>query len=284
MLPDRGVVRVVGEDAEKLLQGVITNDMALLARQPAIHAALLSPQGKMLFEFFVAREGSGFLLETATSQAAALAKRLSMYRLRAKATIADVSSLFATVVSWGTPNAAPPDERAISFVDPRLAELGTRMLMPVPGRATGSVAADAYHAHRVALGVPEGGKDYALGDAFPHEADLDQLHGVSFTKGCFIGQEVVSRMQNRGTVRKRVVPVTGEAPLTPGAEIAAGAAMIGTIGSVAGERGLALVRLDRAAEAKAKGQSLLAAGVAITLRKPRWATFELAPVVAPGTP
>ncbi len=233
MLPDRGLVRVAGEDAEKLLQGVITNDMALLAGQPAIHAALLSPQGKILFEFFVGREGLGFLLETAASQAAALVKRLSLYRLRAKATIADVSSLFATAVSWGPLHAALPDERAISFADPRLAELGTRILLPVPikAKANGGASAgpDAYHAHRIALGVPEGGKDYAFGDAFPHEADLDQLHGVSFSKGCFIGQEVVSRMQNRGTSRKRVVPVTGEAPLTPGAEITAGAAAIGTI-------------------------------------------------------
>ncbi len=132
--------------------------------------------------------------------------------------------------------------------------------------------------------MPEGGKDYVLGDTFPHEADLDQLNGVSFSKGCFVGQEVVSRMQNRGNVRKRVVPIEGEAPLASGAEIKAGAASIGTVGSVAGRLALALIRLDRAAEAKAKGQALTADGVAVTLRKPDWATFELAPAAAAEAP
>ena len=134
---------------------------------------------------------------------------------------------------------------------------------------------DDYHAHRIALGVPEGGKDYAFGDAFPHEADLDQLGGVSFDKGCFVGQEVVSRMQHRAAVRKRVVPVEGEAALIAGVEVNAGAATIGVIGSVAGRRALAMLRLDRAAEAKAKGEPITAGGVPITLVKPAWATFAL---------
>jgi len=144
------------------------------------------------------------------------------------------------------------------------------------------VPAQDYHAHRIALGVPEGGKDYTFGDAFPHDADLDQLHGVSFAKGCFVGQEVVSRMQNRAQVRKRIVAIVGDAPLLAGAEITAGAAVIGTVGSVAGKDALALVRLDRAAEAAAKGTPLMAGGVAIALHKPDWANFELAPAVATG--
>src|SRR6185503_12550677 len=132
--------------------------------------------------------------------------------------------------------------------------------------------------------VPEGGKDYVLGDTFPHEADLDQLNGVSFGKGCFVGQEVVSRMQNRASVRKRVVPIEGEAPLTSGAEIKVGEAAIGTIGSVAGKLALALIRLDRAAEAKAKGQVLTAHGVPVALRKPGWATFDFASAAAQEAP
>ena len=125
-------------------------------------------------------------------------------------------------------------------------------------------------------------KDYAFGEVFPHEADLDQLDGVSFTKGCFVGQEVVSRMQNRANVRKRILPVVGEAPLRAGAEITAGAALIGAVGSVADKDALALVRLDRAAEATAKGDRLMAGGVAIALRKPDWARFELRPTIAAG--
>jgi hypothetical protein len=288
LLADRGVVRVAGEDAEKLLQGVITSDMELLSARPAIHAALLSPQGKILFDFFVVKAPGGFLLETAADKATDLARRLTMYKLRAKADIQDRSAEYRVLVAWGpTPLGVGEPSGTIFFPDPRLAALGWRGLAEA-GLASGvasaiggfEVSAEDYHAHRIALGVPEGGKDYAFGDAFPHEADLDQLAGVSFTKGCFVGQEVVSRMQNRASIRKRVVPVAGEAPLTPGAEIMAGAAVIGSIGSVAGTHALALVRLDRAAEAVAKGESLTAGGVAIRLRKPDWATFDLAPVTA----
>lgn len=292
-LSDRGVVRVAGEDAEKLLQGIISNDMGLLASQPAIHAALLTPQGKILFEFFVAKASGGdFLLETARDKAADLAKRLGFYKLRAKVEIRNVSDNYRVLALWG-PSPQSPGETAgtVSFPDPRLSALGLRILAEA-GFATDSAAAtngldaspEDYHAHRIALGVPEGGKDYVLGDTFPHEADLDQLNGVSFTKGCYVGQEVVSRMQNRGNVRKRVVPIEGEAPLMPGAEVKAGAAAIGTVGSVAGRLALALVRLDRAAEATAKGQALTADGVAITLRKPDWASFDLAPPATAEAP
>jgi hypothetical protein len=280
-LIDRGVVRVTGADAEKLLQGVITNDMDLLASQPAIHAALLTPQGKILFEFFVVKAADGFLLETGRDKAPELVRRLNLYRLRAKAAIDDASGVYRVFASWGdAPRSLGESVDGVSFTDPRLAALGLRILVGAEqgaGYPDGEKAtADAYHAHRITLGVPEGGKDYALGDAFPHEADLDLLHGVSFSKGCYVGQEVVSRMQNRATVRKRVVPIEGDAPLTSGAEVRAGEAVIGTVGSVTGRKALALVRLDRAAEAKARGQALAANGVAVTLRKPDWAKFTLA--------
>ena len=262
LLADRGVVRVAGEDASRLLQGVITADMELLSAQPAIHAALLTPQGKILFDFFVLKAPGGFLLETAADKAADLAKRLTMYKLRAKADIQDRSSAYRAFAAWGT---SPSDVGGAGethiFPDPRLSALGWRGLTDarlVSGIASAvgglDASAEDYHAHRISLGVPEGGKDYAFGDTFPHEADLDQLNGVSFSKGCFVGQEVVSRMQNRASVRKRVVPVAAEATLTPGVEVKTGAAVIGTVGSVSGTQGLALVRLDRAAEAAAKGE------------------------------
>jgi folate-binding protein YgfZ len=287
VLPDRGVVRVAGEDAEKLLQGVVTNDMDLLADRPAIHAALLTPQGKILFEFFVVKAGQDYLLETGADQAAGLAKRLAMYKLRAKATIEDASAGYRVLALWGdAPASFGGTMGTVSFSDPRLPVLGSRILAEARfakdvAKATNGkdAAPEDYHAHRIALGVPEAGKDYALGDSFPHEADMDQLGGVSFTKGCFVGQEVVSRMQHRAHVRKRVVPieVVGAGDLQPGSEVMAGAAAIGKVGSVAGRRALALLRLDRAAEAKAKGEALTAGGVAIALRKPDWAVFDLEP-------
>jgi len=294
VLADRGVVGVTGADALKLLQGVITNDMELLSVRPAIHAALLTPQGKILFEFFVVKAPDGFWLEAAADKTADLAKRLTLYRLRAKVDIKDRSAELRAFALWGgEPEALAGAAGTLVFPDPRLPALGLRGLAPVPlevplapdlvaaSRAL-EVPAQDYHAHRIALGVPEGGKDYSFGDAFPHDADLDQLHGVSFAKGCFVGQEVVSRMQNRAQVRKRIVAIVGDAPLLAGAEITAGAAVIGTVGSVAGKDALALVRLDRAAEAAAKGTPLMAGGVAIALHKPDWANFELAPAVATG--
>jgi tRNA-modifying protein YgfZ len=292
LLADRGVVRVTGADAEKLLQGIITNDMDLLAAQPALHAALLAPQGKILFEFFVVRTSGGFLLESARDKAADLVKRLNLYKLRAKVDISDATDDYRVFALWGDgPSSLGGTWPALSFPDPRLGDLGFRILAEAKSASDIAAAingaeatAQDYHAHRIALGVPEAGKDYALGDTFPHEADFDQLHGVSFAKGCYVGQEVVSRMQNRATARKRVVPIEGEAPLTSGVEIQAGEAVIGAVGSTAGRQGLALIRLDRAAEARSKGVAIMADGVAVALRKPDWASFELAPRAAAEAP
>jgi folate-binding protein YgfZ len=280
LLADRGILRITGEDAERLLQGVISNDMDLLKRAPAIHAAVLSPQGKILFEFFVAKAGDAYLLETQRETAAELAKRLALYRLRAKVAIADASGEYRVLVLWGALDGAP--KQHLCYPDPRLAELGVRLVVPAACDIAAlfkelNAASGDWHQHRIALGVPEGGRDYRLGDTFPHEADFDLLNGVSFTKGCFVGQEVVSRMHNRATVRKRVVAIAARVPLTPGAAITAGTAAIGVVGSVAGCQALAMLRLDRAAEARAKGEVLLAAGAEMELRRPHWAPAELLP-------
>jgi folate-binding protein YgfZ len=284
LLPDRGVVSVTGEDARRLLQGVITNDMDLIDRQPALHAGLLSPQGKILFEFFVVPSPEGFCLETARAQAGALAERLKMYRLRAKAEIKDASADYTVAAVWGGGDRGPPPlgDAPLRFPDPRLPALGYRELTTLRsdwalgGEDASSATQDDYHAHRIGLGVPEGGKDYALGDAFPHEALFDQLNGVSFTKGCYVGQEVVSRMQNRGTARRRIVPVIAASALpAPGTPITAAGVEIGRLGSTAGSCGLAELRLDRAAEFKAKGEPLRAADVVVSIVLPPWATFSL---------
>ena len=270
LLPDRGVVSVTGPDALGFLDNLVTNDLGLLDTQEAIHAALLTPQGKILFEFFVVKTPAGFLLETALDQTAALAKRLSLYKLRAKVEIKDAPGEVIVACSFGDVRARPPG--AIAFVDPRNGRLGDRMLLPAP--AVGDLVAKTaarrmplahVTAHRIALGVPEAGRDYTLGDTFPHEADFDLLHGVSFTKGCYVGQEVVARMQNKTVVRKRVVRVTGATVLAAGTEVKAGEAVIGSIGSVAGHQALAMLRLDRVVEALDKAQAIAAGDVPITV-------------------
>jgi folate-binding protein YgfZ len=288
LLPDRAVVRVDGSDAEKLLQGLVTNDVERGSSPRSVFAALLSPQGKVLFDFFIARHGGSYLIDTAADKTADLVKRLEMYRLRARVDIEDASSKFVVQVDW---HYAPPPEHAgqmSQMIDPRLPELGMRTLWGpgVASRLTEDAAREAnatpadYHAHRIALGVPEGGKDYAFGDTFPHEANMDLLNGVSFSKGCFVGQEVVSRMQHRGTARKRVVIVEADNPLQTGAAIMAGQANIGTIGSVAGHRGLALVRLDRVEEMQRKGERITAEGAMLTIQLPAYMTPAV-PAVTP---
>lgn len=275
-LTDRGLVRVSGPDAKGFLQGLLTNDMTKTDGGGAIHAGLLTPQGKILFDFFVVPDGDGFLIDAPKHSAEALAKRLSFYKLRADVAIAEEPTL-TVAAAWG---ASPPlRDQVIAFADPRLEALGIRMILPegatLQGANCAPVSEDDYHAHRISLGVPDGGRDYAYNEAFPHEALYDQLHGVDFEKGCYVGQEVVSRMQHRGTARKRVVHVEGDGPLEPGADVEAGTLPLGRIGSVNGAQGLALLRLDRVASANAKGMPTQAGGTTVTVRLPDFATFEL---------
>ena len=277
LLRHRGLVRVAGPDAVKLLNGLVTNDLAKLDAQPAIHAGLLTPQGKILFDFFVVKAGGDvLLLDVAQTSVEALVKRLTMYKLRAAVAIEVAPGDLVVGALWGDAVRVPAG--VIAYPDPRLAALGQRFIASAGrvGEIPAQLADDtAYVAHRISHGVPEGGLDYAFADTFPHEALFDQLQGVDFEKGCYVGQEVVSRMEHRGTARNRIVPVEGAGSLTVAAAITAGPASIGKIGSVAGRSGLALIRLDRAHEATQKGENIVAGDVTLRLRKPDWATFDM---------
>jgi folate-binding protein YgfZ len=259
LLPNRGVVSVTGAEATDFLDNLVTNDLTGMAIGEPRFAGLLTPQGKILFEFFALKTEDGWLLETTADRAGDLVKRLTMYKLRAKIALTDVSAEYGIAAAWGP--AAPSIEGGWLYADPRHGDLGWRLIVPRAKLVslTGKIVPeDLYHERRVALGVAEGGFDYALGDTFPHEANYDRLRGVSFTKGCFVGQEVVARMQNKTVVRKRVTLLTGTEPLTSGTDILIGAAVIGKLGTVAGPHGLALLRLDRAVEAADKGEPLVA--------------------------
>lgn len=285
LLIDRGVLSITGQDGVKLLQGIVTNDMERLDGEGAIHTGLLSPQGKILFDFFVTRKGDGLLIDTLKTSVLQLKQRLEMYRLRADAEIRDVSSDYTVAVCWGGPHAAAHDHSpTIGFRDPRHPNLGYRHLASLASEwrndrdGAEPATQEDYRAHRIGIGVPAAGHDFPLGDTYPHEALYDQTRSVSFTKGCYVGQEVVSRMQHRSTARKRIVPVEAASALPArGADIRAGEVVIGTLGSVAGDRGLAMIRLDRAAEFRAKGVALKAADVAIEIVLPDWVGFPLTP-------
>jgi tRNA-modifying protein YgfZ len=256
-LTDRGVVRVSGPEARSFLQGLVTGNAVTLGDDEARWAALLSPQGKILFDFLMSATPDAILLDVNREKIPDLVKRLTMYKLRAKVEISDESEHLGVIALYG----GAPGE---GVRDSRHAEMGTRLIVPTDKIAAqmltfgGDFGQADFAAHRIALGVPEGGVDFVYGDAFPAEADMDQLNGVDFKKGCFVGQEVVARMHYRGTTRNRVLKVVleGTAP-PPGAIVMAGEIRVGTMGSSAGAQGLALLRIDRAEEAAQAGQALV---------------------------
>lgn len=271
-LSNRAVLQVSGAEARHFLHNVVTCNVETLTPGTARFGALLTPQGKIIVDFFILDAGDDtFLIDAPAALAGDLLKRLTLYRLRAQVTLAQDDTLAVGAAFGG--DAPPAGARA--FEDPRLPALGQRFILPHEAQVAGDEA--AYEAHRIALGVPSGGADFAYGDAFPHEADMDQLGGVDFRKGCYVGQEVVSRMQHRGTARTRAVMARFINAPEAGSEIFAGEKTVGRIGSAAGQQGIALVRLDRAADARAAGLPLMAGGVEVTLGKPDWATFSMEP-------
>src|ERR1700680_2716175 len=215
LLPDRGVIKVVGDGARNFLHGLVTADIQDLKLGEARYCALLTPQGKIIADFIVAeapaQDGGGFFLDVQRALCGALVAKLNIYKLRAKVIVEDLSAVLGVLAAW---DGSGTTKHGLSYADPRLPALGLRVMLP-PHLAAAAAAelsatlvdAGQYEAHRIALGVPQGGLDFCYGDAFPHETDMDQLGGVDFTKGCYVGQEVVSRMEHRGTARSRAVPV-----------------------------------------------------------------------------
>ena len=287
LLPDRGVVKVAGDGARSFLHGLVTADILELKPGAARFCALLTPQGKIIADFIVteapAKDGGGFFLDVPRALGAALIAKLNIYKLRAKVIVEDLSAVLGVLAAWDGSSTTKDGttKHGLSYADPRLPALGLRVMLPphlaaAAAAELGTTLVDAaqYEAHRIALGVPQGGLDFSYGDAFPHETDMDQLGGVDFSKGCYVGQEVVSRMEHRGTARSRAVPVRydGTAPAA-GAAVTAGDRQVGTIGSAAAGRAVALLRLDRVAEAMLRGEPLVGGGVPIHLVKPDWARF-----------
>ena len=283
LLPDRGVVKVVGDDARNFLHGLVSADILDLSAGGARYCALLTPQGKIVADFIVAaapaKDGGGFFFDVPRALAATLVGRLNLYKLRSRVVVEDLSEILGVLAAW---DGGGRTTYGLCYADPRLPSLGLRVMLPPHLAAAGAgelgadlVTASDYEAHRVALGIPQGGVDFSYGDAFPHEADMDQLGGVDFAKGCYVGQEVVSRMEHRGLARTRAVPVRfdGAAPQA-GVAVTAGERQVGRMGSAAGGCGVALLRLDRVADAISRGEPLLAGSVAIRAVKPGWAHFD----------
>jgi tRNA-modifying protein YgfZ len=276
-LPDRGVVKITGETARDFLNGLITTDTARLQPGLGRFGALLTPQGKITVDFLITEapsgHGGGFLIDCPKVLAQALADKLGFYRLRAKVGIENLSDSLGVLAVWDGDAALKPD---LTFTDPRNAQLGLRIFVPaeLAQKAADLIGAElvdssAYEAHRIAVGVPRGGLDFIYGDAFPHETNMDRLAGVDFDKGCYVGQEVVSRMQHRGTARTRTVRLLLDGPAPEaGSAITAGDKPVGTMGSAAAGHALALIRIDRASEALEAGTPLTAGGLSIRITEP----------------
>lgn len=293
-LANRTVVTVAGPDAEHFLQNLVTTDLGLLAEREARPGALLSPQGKILFDFLVSRAGEDTLrLDVRADVADDFLRRLTLYRLRAKAEITKQDQLLVAA-SWelesgssetdssSSRTASEPSHAAPSVLRDARFPAGTGVLRLYGGSPPADASLQDWDRLRIRHGIAESGTDYALGDAFPHDVLLDQTGGVGFRKGCYVGQEVVSRMQHRGTARRRVLLGMGVADLPEGGtEVTAGGRTVGLLGTVNGRQGLAIVRIDRVKEAIDAGRPLLAGEVEIALSIPAWAGFSF-PESSPG--
>jgi folate-binding protein YgfZ len=274
--PHRSVIAVGGPDRVEFLQGLISNDATKVAPGRAIWAALLTPQGRFLNDMFVADGGDDMLLlETERERAPALAKKLSMYKLRSKATVEDRGAALEVAVAYG-PDAASvlPIANAIAFVDPRLPELGIRVIAP-SGTAAGllqtlgfsAAPLQSYDELRVKLGVPDGSRDLVVEKALLLENGFDELNGVDWQKGCYMGQELTARTKYRALIRKRLFPVKVEGALPePGAPVHLGDQEVGELRSGVGERALAMLRVDVARS----GQTLSAGDTRLVAEIPAW--------------
>ncbi|MEO0329481.1 MAG: folate-binding protein YgfZ [Pseudomonadota bacterium] len=260
-LPNRSFLRVNGDDAEAFLDGILSCTVLGLNTQEAKFGALLTPQGKILFDFFLIKEADGFLLDVNQELAADFLKRLMFYRLRAKVDLTPVDNISVIVSSH-----VPDGHDGMAIQDPRHPDLGYRLYSNTSDVSNSG----SYLAQRIQLGIPEGDTDFAYGNAYPHETLMDQFAGVDFKKGCYVGQEVVSRMQHRGTAKKRVALIEAETDLPiKGTQITADGKPAGTLGSVDGAAGLAILRLDRIADAS----QVMAGDVAISVELPDWVNF-----------
>ncbi|TJW06842.1 MAG: folate-binding protein YgfZ [Mesorhizobium sp.] len=275
LLEDRTLVSVSGPDAEHFLQNILTTDLDALAAGEAKPGALLTPQGKVLFDFLISRAGeNAFRLECRADAADDFVRRLMLYKMRAKVEIAKADQALV-IVAWGSDSAASQFD-STPIADARFRDVAVKRFYD--GRTHDGAAKDgdpaAWQALRIAHGIAESGSDYQLGDAFPHDVLLDEAGGIGFRKGCYVGQEVVSRMQHRGTARRRVLIVSAERALpAPGTELTVDERPVGTLGSTAGTTGLAIARIDRVKAALDAGQPVMAADVAVSLAIPAWAKF-----------
>jgi len=258
-LSHRGVIAISGADRVAFLNGLVSNDVSRAVPGQAVWAAMLTPQGRYLADFFILADEEALLLDAPMEAVAGLVAKFRRFKLRAAVEVADVSARFGVYAAWG----GVPPQIPVTAPDPRLAEAGFRCLSEA-AQSTNATAAD-YAAHRLGLGLPDGPPDLEPEKTLLLEAGFDELHGVAWDKGCYMGQELTARTKYRGLIKRRLIPVSlSEAPPPPGTPVLAEGAEVGTLRSSAGSLALATLRLD------ALGKKLLAGNALLTLRVPAW--------------
>lgn len=291
-LDGRGVVTVGGKDRREFLQGLISNDVERVSEDRAIWAALLTPQGKYLHDFFVTEIGEQLLLDCEKDRLMDLGQRLHRYKLRADVElgIGETYAVYALLGQEaskalnlpGEPGAARSLGEGIVYTDPRLRDAGSRALLPA-GQAEDTLSAlgfsaaepARYDALRLELGLSDGSRDLVIEKSTLLESNFDELHGVDWDKGCYMGQELTARTKYRGLVRKRLMPVRIDGPIPElGTPVMAGEVEIGEMRSGLNSRGLALIRLERLAKADAGDAGFIAGDARVFPEKPSWAEYE----------
>jgi len=291
VIETRGVLSLEGEDTRGFLQGLISNDIGKVSSKRAIYATLLTPQGKFLHDFFIAERDGALLLDCERARRDDLARRLAFYRLRARVEVTPRDDLAVLVLHGEGAGAAlglddvegraRPFTDGVAFIDPRLAAAGARAILPASnarraaeaaGFAPGDVA--DYDRRRLALALPDGSRDIRVEKSILAEIGIEGLNGLDFEKGCFVGQEVTARSYHRASLRKRLfgVEIDGPPP-APDTPVTLAGRAAGEMRSAGGERGLAVLRLDRVAEAAESGDSLRAGDARLRPVKPPWARF-----------
>ncbi len=277
-LDNRKLLKIGNSEAESFLQGILTCNLDTILPNNAGFGGLLTPQGKILFDFIVVCDGNDFLLDVDAGQIDELVRRLTFYRLRADVSFEICSDGTKVFACWDNDVQLPKVGDNVVWIiitDPRLDKMGHRIYSKSIPAGMKPANMEQYDAHRIDLGVPEGGIDYHYGNAFPHEVLYDQTGGVDFSKGCYVGQEVVSRMHHRGTARKRIIQISSENSIpVPGSKITISDKSAGEVTSAAGNKGLALVRLDRVGQAIENNLEILAGDIIITPQIQPWASFN----------
>jgi folate-binding protein YgfZ len=297
-LGERGVLAVPGPDARAFLQGLVSNDVLRVSPSRAVHAALLTAQGRYLHDFFIAEIGGTLCLDCEATRRDDLLRRLKVYKLRSKVALEDLTARMAVAALPGAdavdlglanePGAAKEIAGGAVFADPRLAALGARAILPratlaatLAARGFSPGGMDEYEALRLALGVPDGSRDLPVEKALLLENGFDELNGVDWKKGCYVGQELTARMKYRALVKKRLLPVGIEGPApAPGTPIMAGEEEAGEMRSASGGLGLALLRLDAVDKALAEGAALSAGAARLHPGKPGWFRLQAAEATA----